>query len=134
VRFGEDDQFPIVPVRQPDIRSDPQAAVTRSQKRPDSGLRQFAACRRSPFRKSHTVEPQELVLRPNPDVAIRRLRNRVGSTAEISILRSPGGVGVLGDLLIRIRGECVGRKENKQPERQRARSLRRDGIRKHKQR
>jgi len=117
MRFGEDDQFPVVPVRQPGIGSDPQAAVTRSQERPDSGLREFTAGRRNPSREFHTVEPQEFVLRPNPDVAVRRLRNRVGSTAEISILRSSCGVGVLGDFLIRISRECVDREENKQPER-----------------
>ena len=52
-------------------------------------------------REAHAVEPEQPVQRGNPDIAVGRLRQRVGALREAA-LSSPSLVDVLGDGLVRV--------------------------------
>jgi hypothetical protein len=92
----------IDPVDQTAIRADPQASVSCGQQGGDEGGRQRLTVLRAPWNKPDAIEPEKAGVGPYPDIPIFGLGNGACLTAEISVLRSPGGVTVLRDMPVRV--------------------------------
>ena len=62
------------------------------------------ALRFGPGNKPNSIKTRQTSLSSDPDVSVRRLRNRVRRAIEHSILYPPRGVCVLRDVVVRIYG------------------------------
>src|SRR5262245_34228561 len=86
----------ILPTPKASRRPDPERSVRRTQQGHDTAAG-HALVRRSPALKTNAVEFHQSGISANPDVAVRRLRDRVGRGFEGALLHRPVGVLILSD-------------------------------------
>src|SRR5262245_36520217 len=81
----------ILPTEKARGRADPESSVRPAQQGDDAGAGQ-AFVRWSPALKTNAVELHQSRISSNPDVAVRRLRDRIRRGFEGALLHPPGGV------------------------------------------
>jgi hypothetical protein len=68
----------VLPTQKAGVRADPECSVRRTQQRHDRPVEYAIVRSARPALEANAVEPYQSGIGPNPDVAVGRLRDRIG--------------------------------------------------------